>query len=487
MDVSATPTFGPLVVALFTAVWVSSSCVHLNLSYFRTTHDPWQWKLAVSFVTVASTVHTGILCWAVYEHLILHWGESDYLSQSTWAFSSHTVFLVAIGFIVQMYYAFKLSTLYKEPVRSWLVSAIAVFAAAQLAFGIVAAYNTVRTPVPLFAIDLDADLGWQTLSYLVFSVVCNVAIFIASIVDARDARFAVRSETVIEVASRYVVETNALATVASVLSLAFLVAWNITAGRASGLWMAFALLLPKLYVFSLLASHTRGAELTRLTVDYSKHASSLSDMFKGSPVSASAKPPRFPVTVSRIGAPQPQTSTTKRSTPIADLFSSGARGRRREGGQVVDVHPDSPGWLRRTFNPSAAAAAAPAGASEPRHLLSPPTAPFAAAASTSAAARHHSAAPTSISDYGEYFADDHDHDVPVLPSTLSKDGAQGGAGGYSTSVEVALSPRRAHFAPTTETKPGMGHDGATKGAVVPMSSIMGLNLAGRPPVKYGYL
>jgi hypothetical protein len=38
----------------------------------------------VSSVTVASTAHTGILCWAVYEHVILHWGETSYLSESTW-------------------------------------------------------------------------------------------------------------------------------------------------------------------------------------------------------------------------------------------------------------------------------------------------------------------------------------------------------------------------------------------------------------------
>lgn len=87
----------------------------------------------------------------------MHWGETEFLSESTWAFSSHIVFLVTIGFvsspsvvlplfdtqlpvgsrsnepqIVQMYYAFKLSSLYKEPVRSWLVSSIAVFAAGQL-------------------------------------------------------------------------------------------------------------------------------------------------------------------------------------------------------------------------------------------------------------------------------------------------------------------------------------------------------------------
>ncbi|GAA5963981.1 hypothetical protein JCM3765_007826 [Sporobolomyces pararoseus] len=457
MDISAPATFGPLMVALFVAIWLSSSCVHLNLSYFRTTHDSWQWKTAVSSVTVASTAHTGILCWTMYEHLLLHWGETLFLLKSTWAFDSHVVFLVAIGFIVQMYYAFKLSSLYHEPIRSWLVSAIAVFAAGQLAFGIVACYNNVKHPVPLFAMDVHAKLGWQTLSYLVFAVVCNLLIFVASFYDARSPRFAVRSETFTEVLSRMIVETNFLATVASILSISFLLAWN-NAGRFSGVWMAFALVLPKLYVFSLLASHTRGAELTRITVDYSKHNSSLSDMFKGSPVSQKA--PRFPVTVSRIGTPQPQSalaSTAK--TPIADRFA----------GSATTMTPDSPGWLRRTVQ-------SPQTIQSQQHdHLAPPT-------KSSPLARQSTAAASSISDYGEYFADDGENEkVPPIPQQYANDG------GFSTSIEVALSPRRTTFNHHTNHESFPESVSSTpKGEVVPLS-VMGLNIAGRPPVTYGYL
>ncbi|GAA5979378.1 hypothetical protein JCM5350_003885 [Sporobolomyces pararoseus] len=452
MDISAPTTFGPLMVALFVAIWLSSSCVHVNLSYFRTTHDSWQWKTAVTSVTLASTAHTGILCWTMYEHLLLHWGETLFLLKSTWAFDSHVVFL-----IVQIYYALKLSSLYKEPIRSWLVSAIAVSATAQLAFGIVACYNNVKNPAPLFAMDVHAKLGWQTLSYLVFSVVCNILIFIASFYDARSPRFAVRSETFPEVVSRMIVETNFLATVASVLSLSFLLAWN-NAGRFSGVWMAFALVLPKLYVFSLLASHTRGAELTRITVDYSKHNSSLSDMFKGSPVSQ--KPPRFPVTVSRIGTPQPQTAlpgTAK--TPIADLFA----------GSTTTITPDSPGWLRRTVQ-------------SPQTIPSRPDQNLAPPMKSSPLARQSTAAASSISDYGEYFADDGENEkVPSIPQQYANDA------GFSTSIEVALSPRRTTFNhhANHESFPESVGGGGT-GDVVPLT-VMGLNIAGRPPVTYGYL
>ncbi|GAA5908483.1 DUF6534 domain-containing protein [Sporobolomyces salmoneus] len=452
-NISPSATFGPLLVALFVAIWLSSSCVHLNLSYFRTTHDSWQWKLAVSFLTFASTAHTGILSWALYEHLILHWGETEFL-----AFSSHIIFLVVIGFIVQMYFAFRLSSLYKEPIRSWLVSSVAVFAAAQLAFGIVAAYNNFRNPFPLFAMDVHEKLGWQTLSYLVFAVVCNLEIFVANFYDARSSRFAVRAETILEVVSRMIVETNLLATVASILSLAFLLVWN-NAGRESGMWMAFALVLPKLYVFSLLASHTRGAELVRITVDYSKHESSLSDMFKGSPVSQ--KKVRFPITLSKIGEPRPQAdSTSTGKTPIADRFAGSSAG---------TISPESPGWLRRTIQ-------SPQPVPSSNQQLAPPTRP-------SPLARQSSAAVSSISDYGEYFADDNEP-VPRLPQQHSHNNEA-----FSTSIEVSLSPRRTSFNQNQrmESFPvTVSSSKESEGEVVPISSVMGLNL-GRPPVTYGYL
>jgi len=74
----------------------------------------------VSFLTMASTAHTGILCWDVYEHLIVGFGEIESLEKGSWcvsksrlvirkltgssssgrrAFSAHIGFLVSIGFV----------------------------------------------------------------------------------------------------------------------------------------------------------------------------------------------------------------------------------------------------------------------------------------------------------------------------------------------------------------------------------------------------
>jgi len=98
------------------------------------------------------------------------------------------------------------------------------------AFGIVACYNSVHSPVPLFAMNVHQDLGWQTLSYLVCTVICvsetiprqphkemswvdvllsqNSIISISSLADARSPRFTVRSKTILEVASRLIVEVS---------------------------------------------------------------------------------------------------------------------------------------------------------------------------------------------------------------------------------------------------------------------------------------
>jgi len=101
-----------------------------------------------------------------------------------------------------------------------------------------------------------------------------------------------------------------------------------------------------------------------------------------------------------------------------------------------------------------------------------------------------STAATSISDYGEYFADnttsshDHDHEpVPPIPQQYAQDG------GYSTSIEVTLSPRRTSFNHSRIDSFPMTVASSAKGGageVVPLS-VMGLNLGGRQPVTYGYL
>ncbi|GAA5825160.1 hypothetical protein JCM5353_002245 [Sporobolomyces roseus] len=449
-QISVDETFGPLLISLYLAIYLTSSCVHLNLSYFRTTNDTWKWKSSVSFMTVASSAHTGILCWAVYEHLIRQWGETEGLTKGSWAFSAHIGFLVAIGFIVQLYYAFKLSTLYSARLRIGLVSSIALFASAQLAFGIVACYNSVHYPFPLFAMSVHQDLGWQTLSYLVCTVICNSIISIASLVDARSPRFAVRSEKILEVASRLIIETNLLATICSILSLSFLLAWN-NEGRQSGVWMAFALILPKLYVYALLASHTRGAEITRarLTTDYGKHASSLSDLFKGSPISPISRS-QNPITISRIGTPQAQVST---SAPIADRYANQGQGAKT---------PDSPGWLRRTIQPS------PHPPQTTLQTLAPPLPSFT---------RQSSATALSISDYGEFLSSDHNEPPGGVEEDLyhSSPEISEEEKGFSTSIEVTLSPRRTSFV-DSKTEMEMDHIG------------LGLNgLGGRQPVSYGYL
>jgi len=104
--------------------------------------------------------------------------------------------------IVQLYYAFKLSTLYSSRLRIGLVSSIALFAAAQLgalnfndqmlppaecctlnriALGIVAIYTSVHSPVPLFSMSVHHGLGWQSLSYLVCTVVCVSRLFLSAL------------------------------------------------------------------------------------------------------------------------------------------------------------------------------------------------------------------------------------------------------------------------------------------------------------------
>ncbi|GAA6059132.1 hypothetical protein JCM10212_003879 [Sporobolomyces blumeae] len=487
MPASATSTVGPLLISTFIAIWLSASCVHLNLSYLRRTHDPWQWKVSLSVLTLVDSGHSGILCWTMYSHLVEHWGDVSYAATVTWAFSAQIFFLVVTALVVQLYYAIKLSSLYHGKIRTGLITAIIVLVLAQLAFGIFGAYSAILDPPPLFTFDLHTKFGWQVLSYLVSATACNLLIFVPSLLDARSPRFAVRSEDPFEFLSRMVVETGFFPFASTVIALAFLVAWNAN-GRDSGVWMAFTFVLPKLYTFSLLTSHNRGAEVTRAHLSthmLSRPDSSLSDMFKGSPL---PRQQRGPITASRIGTPQ-LTGTTASATPIADKYVNKA------GVGIVgvgmDIGPDSQGWLRRTIQPMRAAS----------QLVVPKATKATSRLTTTTSDRRETA--MSISDYGEYFAD-HPPTPPPLPvaepgrpksrSPSSSDDEVlemdkfptdvKSNEGYSSCVEVSLSPRRSQFGIAVET-PAFVVSPSPAGGGLSSSGDVGPEIR-RLPISYGY-
>ncbi|BGP52074.1 hypothetical protein JCM10450v2_008045 [Rhodotorula kratochvilovae] len=467
---------GALLVALVFAAYLTSSAVHFAVSYLRLTGDPWQWQVAVLFLTALATADTGILAHSAYEHLVENFGNQDNLSSTGWDLTAHLAILVTLATVAQVFYAFKLSTLYSGKRRAGLVGAVVLLACAQLAFGIAATYSSFHDTASLFTVDLEDKFGWQLLASSLAAFLANFVIAVAMIKDMRSARFAAREETVVEVFTRYVLETNVATAIVSILAFAFYLAWN-AQGQESGVFLGLSMILPKLYLLSMLASLERGAEVAQGGLSRNmKHASSLSDMFKGVPLGRG----RGLVTASRIGTP-----TTVHPTPIADRFAAG-------GGAAT---PEQPGWLRRTFQPSPATI----DSSTPLAPLAPPSHSFGGAPPImrgSLAAPHTDRPVTamSVSDYGAWLDDGSDEasaagaslgggrDPFASGAGVVYAGSQAGAeGAFASGVEQAQTPtpRRATFALAQAAEAAGGGEAAGAEAARTAQA--------RGPVRYGYL
>lgn len=192
--------------------------------------------------------------------------------------------------MTHLYFVAKLATLYDDRPQRILVASSLLFSCISFGafiartahpkpaltarysagFGIVATYSSEHFAVPLFVITVHSNFGWQTLTSSLSAIlaVSSIVLFLAvysthlssqdtvisggMLVHIRSGKYAARDESVLEVLSRYFLEvrqpryacrpaitpysaqqTNLLATLVRILSLAFLLAWNAD-GRQSG-------------------------------------------------------------------------------------------------------------------------------------------------------------------------------------------------------------------------------------------------------------
>ncbi|BGP35799.1 hypothetical protein JCM10296v2_007651 [Rhodotorula toruloides] len=413
---------GATLIGLFCAIWLSSTCVHYTSSYARRTLDHGVCKLVISFLTLGNTAHTAVLCYETYLDLIRDQRVTEAIPGG-WTHTAHLAFLAAF-----------------------------TDGSCPSGFGIVATYSSKHCEVTLFTFDLHSKFGWQLFASSLSAILADSVISGGMLVHTRSGKYAARDESVFEVLSRYFLETNLLATIVRILSLAFLLAWN-AEGRQSGVSLALSFVLPGLYLLSMLASldavsDTAQAGLSRTM----KHASSLSDMFKGVPLNRMDRPAiRERYLPSQISA-----------TPIADRFAGGAT-----------TSTDQRSWLRRTFQPASTS-------------LQPASLPLPTIQETTTLPKHASRPVTafSVSDYGDYLglegetSEKKDRPVGLASSPLAN-------GAISTSIDVPAqspTPRRATFA--LEDEGQRGNPGTPTGGTVVETTAFTF---GRKPVTYGYL
>ncbi|GAA5854957.1 hypothetical protein JCM9279_003587 [Rhodotorula babjevae] len=416
---------GALLVGLIGAVWLSSSTVHYAA---LTLH-----AAPVLFFAALSTAHTGMWCFEVYGQLVDAAGVDP--GAPSWVLTAHLAILTTLATVAHAYFTARLARLYSGRRRVALVGSVALLAAAQLAFGIAATYYSRHAPpASLFVADLGTTYGWALLASSLAALLANTLTCAALIADMRcSGRFAARDETVVEVSVRLVLESNLATALVSIVALAFYVAWT-AQGEGSGVFLALSIVLPKLYLLSVLASLERGADLVHSGLSRTrivKHASSLSDMFKGAPLG------------SRRGSSSAAAAQAQaQGTPIADLYAAGAGA---GGGGGTGRGRDEVGWLRRTLQPSSADSATPT----PLCALAYPPAGFefelADQPQHHQQQRQQGPRPTtgiSPSDYGAWLDDDErgGAEAGYAGSAAAGAPAQAQGDGWASGVELAGTP-----------------------------------------------
>ncbi|KAK4701639.1 hypothetical protein P7C70_g4593, partial [Phenoliferia sp. Uapishka_3] len=258
------------------------------------------WSRKVVIVLAISNAHTGILCYALYGYLVTNFGNQDNVTKAEWEMVAHIAIFTFIAFFAQIFYAARIATLFTGNKLKLLVAAISVLSLAQLA-----AYSTSKlsSTEDVFKLSLKDNVAWQTMAGLLCSVICNFIICSGMVVDMRSGRFATRKEGIWEVLSRLVVETNLLTALCSLLNLIFFFVYkrngvsvvgtghftsreSVNPNSSSPL-QAFAIVIPKLYLLSLFSNLARNEEpMGGISSVRMRHESSLSDMFKGKPMSS---------------------------------------------------------------------------------------------------------------------------------------------------------------------------------------------------------
>ncbi|KAG6906468.1 hypothetical protein DXG01_013795 [Tephrocybe rancida] len=97
----------------------------------------------VYLLFIADTAHTVFTIIYVYESLIKHFGDVDYLSTADWVFSTDPALTGMIGGLVQAFFAWRVKVLTKRP---WVALIILFCAAISFFMGIATAIATVIVP-----------------------------------------------------------------------------------------------------------------------------------------------------------------------------------------------------------------------------------------------------------------------------------------------------------------------------------------------------
>ncbi|KAJ7271096.1 hypothetical protein C8J57DRAFT_1320705 [Mycena rebaudengoi] len=192
---------------------------------------------------LADTLNTGFMTAYLYDSLVRHFGDLEYLSRANWVFATDPAMTGIIGAMVQLFYAFRIRTLKKG--NFWIVVLIVICALTN-AFGGLASAAAVAF-VPQFSHFQEFQI--PVICWLMSAAVGDVIITLTLVLFFKSHRTGcTATDTRVDQIIRLTIQTGMITSLCSVIDLALFL------GDSSGMHLLFNLPLAKLYSNSLMSS-----------------------------------------------------------------------------------------------------------------------------------------------------------------------------------------------------------------------------------------
>ncbi|KAJ6578782.1 hypothetical protein DFH09DRAFT_1148297 [Mycena vulgaris] len=238
-EIAHGPMFLGLVmnILLYGIMWTQ---IYLYLTTYK--RDPLYIKLYVGALMLADTLNTGFMIEYLYNSLIIHFNDLDYLARADWVFATDPAMTGIIGAMVQLFYAWRIHMLTGN---LWIVGLITICALTNAIGGLASAAAIAF--VPQFSHFQEFQI--PVICWLMSAAIGDVVITGTLVSFFRNHRTGCSAtDTRVDQIIRLTIQTGMITSMCSVIDLGLFL------GDSSGMHLVFNLPLAKLYSNSLMSS-----------------------------------------------------------------------------------------------------------------------------------------------------------------------------------------------------------------------------------------
>ncbi|KZP05229.1 hypothetical protein FIBSPDRAFT_805963 [Athelia psychrophila] len=234
---------GPMLIGTIFNVWLFGiMCTQVHL-YFHTYKTDKRWfKCLVLFLFFADTMNAVFDLIYVYDSLIVHFGDAEYLASANWVFATDPAMTAIIATTVQMFFAWRVKVI----TNSKIATAVVVFTSAMSFFGGLGTAIAVGM-YPIFTEFVRFEV--IVIIWLVGAAVTDVIVAVVLTVHLQRHRTGFSStDDVVNKIIKLTVQTGAVTAIVAIFDIIFFLIDN------TGTHLMFNIPLSKLYTNSLMSS-----------------------------------------------------------------------------------------------------------------------------------------------------------------------------------------------------------------------------------------